>query len=269
MTDRAILPTPDDPAPKGVGSISVIIPVWRDFAALGALLPILSRAPEVHEVIVAAAEPQAGVANELETAGVRLVDAGGPNRGRQMDAGAEMAKGRWLLFHHVDSQLTAMHLAALAALDADSAAVGGAFYRRFDERHPAMRRFEKIERWHNRSFGALYGDQSIFARREVFAALGGFRGLPLMEDVDFSHRLRRAGKIELLDPPMSSSPRRHLARGPWRMTLMNTLLLAFFHLGVSPQRLHRWYYRARPFPIGNLRRVPDSAPPPTNATLVP
>ncbi len=102
---------------------------------------------------------------------------------------------------------------------------------------------EPVERWHNRSFGALYGDQSIFARREAFAALGGFRGLPLMEDVDFSRRLRRAGAVICSIRP--SPPRRANTshKAPWRTTFRNALLLALYTAGVSPERLHAWYYR--------------------------
>ncbi len=223
--------------------ISVIIPVWRDSDALAALLPMLVSAPEIREVIVSAAGGSTGLARWVAEQGAVFVEGGAPNRGRQMDLGAGIAAGEWLLFHHADTTLTREHLAALAAVPAASEVVGGAFYRRFDARHPALRWLEPVERWHNRSFGALYGDQSIFVRRMQFDALGGFRALPLMEDVDFTLRLRRAGRVVLLDPPIASSPRKHLAQGPWRTTATNAALLALYHLGVSPARLHAWYYR--------------------------
>jgi len=225
------------------GAISVIVPVWQDHGALAVLLPQLRGISEVKEVIVSFAEADPRAMQTAAALGAQCVDAGSPNRGRQLDAGAGMAAGEWLLFHHADSLLTEAHLRSLAALQANSEIVGGAFYRRFDERHPALRWLEPVERWHNRAFGALFGDQSLFARRDVFHELGGFRGLPLMEDVDFSLRLRRRGKIALLDPPLASSPRKHLAQGPWRTTFTNALLLALYHLGVSPQRLHAHYYR--------------------------
>ena len=222
--------------------ISVIIPVWRDLSAVVACVAQVRKMEGVCEVIVSAASADRELAETMHTLGVSFVESDRPSRGRQMDRGAVAATGEWLLFHHVDTDLTSAHLQALVGLTTDAAVVGGAFYRRFDERHPALRWLEPVERWHNRTFGALFGDQSIFVRREVFARLGGFRGLPLMEDVDFSLRLRRAGEVALLDPPIASSPRRHLARGPWRTTFKNATLLALFNLGISPQRLHRWYY---------------------------
>ena len=245
MTPSTAPPVAGFSTPNKCGTISVIIPIWRDLEALSERMKILRASDQVRETIVSLAEPNPELIARIKELGAAVINAGAPNRGRQLDLGASVATGNWLLFHHADSQLTPEHLRALGELDLTGKVVGGAFYRRFDERHPRLRPLEKIERWHNRSFGALYGDQSIFVRRELFAGMGGFRGLPLMEDVDFSLRLRRAGWVVLLDPPMASSPRRHLTRGPWRMTFTNLALLIFFRLGVSPHRLHAWYYRAR------------------------
>lgn len=207
----------DETQPGSGGPITVVIPIWRDLGALVELMPMLRASQEVREIIVSLAEADSTTWRQLRQLGATCLEGNEPNRGRQLDAGAAVATGRWILFHHADSQITPEHLQALAALDVEKNVVGGAFYRRFDQRHPALRRFEPVERWHNRSFGPLYGDQSLFARREVFTALGGFRGLPLMEDVNFSLRLRRAGRVVVLDPPMASSPRRHLARGRGRL----------------------------------------------------
>ncbi|MDQ3623042.1 MAG: glycosyl transferase family 2, partial [Verrucomicrobiota bacterium] len=65
----------------------------------------------------------------------------------------------------------------------------------------------------------------------------------LMEDVDFSRRLRHAGRRVVLDPPIASSPRHHRRVGPWRASLRNGLMITLFHLGASPEALHAWYYR--------------------------
>ena len=123
---------------------------------------------------------------------------------------------------------------------------GGAFRRRFDERHPRLRWLEPWEARRCHRFGPVFGDQSIFVRRSVFEALNGFADMPLMEDVEFSCRLRRhAGKLCILTPAICSSARKHLQQGRWHTTLANTLLLLLYVLGVSPQRLHGWYYRQR------------------------
>ena len=89
----------------------------------------------------------------------------------QMNLGAQLATGDVLVFHHVDSILTEAHLRSIADALGDSRCVGGAFYRKFDERHPRLRALEKFERWHCRAFGTIYGDQTVFVRHDHFQEL--------------------------------------------------------------------------------------------------
>jgi hypothetical protein len=242
--------------------ISVIIPCWRDKAAAFELARRWANETMIHEVIVA------GVGEDSpppESPRIKFCASPRPGRGAQLNLGASLASGEVLLFHHVDSDLLGAHLAALRDAIQDRSVMGGAFYRKFDERHPWMKWAERIERWHSRTFGALYGDQSIFVRREHFNRLGGFASIPLMEDVEFSRRLRRSGKIVLLDPPMSSSPAKQIAQGSWRTTLRNMLFLVLFRLGVSAELLHSWYYRARVskriFPTDKIADRPERLAP--------
>jgi len=225
------------------GHISVIIPIWRDGDELVPLVQRLITFPEVREVIVSAAEPAAGLRDRIEMFGAIFVESSKPNRGLQLNQGAQVASGDWLLFQHADTELTPAHVAALAKVDALDT-VGGAFYRKFDERHPRLRFLERAERWHSRKFGSLYGDQSIFVQRRHFLRLGGFAPFPLMEDVEFSARLRRSGKIKLLDPPVRSCARMQIVQGAWKVSLRNLLFLILFRCGVPVEGLHSWYYSA-------------------------
>jgi rSAM/selenodomain-associated transferase 2 len=244
------------PFPRN-GRISVILPVWRDSESLIPLIERLRSFTEAREIIVSAAEPSAGLRESVEEAGAIFVDRSNPNRGRQLNRGAQMATADWLLFHHVDTELTAAHVAALAAIDS-AEIIGGGFYRKFDERHPKLRWLEGFERWHARAFGTIYGDQSIFVRRKHFRRMGGFAPLPLMEDVEFSARLRRSGKVALLDPPMASSARKQMEQGAWRVTLRNLLFLILYRTGVSPTRLHEWYYLRNQTWSGELQRAHEN-----------
>lgn len=239
---------PETPVPAGLparGDLSVVIPIWREETALAITIPSISSWPEVREVIVVAVKGESTWLPRTESSAVRFVLADEPNRGRQLNLGARTAGGEWLLFHHADTELTHAHVQSLAALTKRSGIVGGAFYRKFDQRHPHCRWVEPIERWHNRTFGALYGDQSIFVRRAHFERLGGFADIPLLEDVEFSKRMRASGEIALLDPPIASSPRKHLEQGAWRTTFRNVAIMTLFSLGINPRRLHSWYYGVR------------------------
>lgn len=242
--------------------LSLVVPCWREFSAARAFAEQWGGVDEV-ELIFGLAPDAPHLAAFLEARGVRVAISPQIGRGPQMNAAARLATGDVLLFHHIDSHLTPAHLEALRRAMQDAGCVGGAFYRKFDRRHPHLRPFETIERWHSRSFGTLYGDQTLFVRRTVFQALGGYADFPIMEDVEFSRRLRAAGPIALLDPPMETSPRRHLECGPWRTTLTNALLLLLFHLGVNPRTLHRWYYHhPSPTPPAPARPLAGEIPEP-------
>ena len=223
--------------------LSVLVPAWNDHAHLARLLPALVRLNVFHEVIVADASPQPAAAESVQAAGGIYLAAAQPNRGAQMNLAAERATGDVLIFHHADSILTAAHVAAIACALQDPAVIGGAFYRKFDGRHPRLLWLETVARFFTRHGGSFFGDQSVFVRRDTFRALGGFAPIPLMEDMEFSRRLRRAGQVTVLDPPLESSTRRHAAQGAWLTSLQNGLFIVLYKCGLSPHHLHRWYYR--------------------------
>ena len=196
-------------------------------------------------MIVADASRDAKTEELVLRSGAIYLRAREPNRGAQFNLGAARSTGDALLFHHADSLLTAAHLDAIRRSLRDPAVIGGAFYRKFDDRHPRLLWLQAVARFLTRHGGSFFGDQSVFVRRETFAALGGFAPIPLMEDVEFTRRLRRAGQVVVLDPPVATSTRRHVDRGAWRTSIQNGLFILFYKCGVSPRRLHRWYYRDR------------------------
>lgn len=230
--------------------LSVLVPSWNDHAHLARLLPALVKLKTLHEVIVADASPHPAAARVVEACGGIYLPAVQPNRGAQMNLAAARATGDVLVFHHADSILNEAHVAAIVRALRDPAVIGGAFYRKFDGRHSRLRRLEPVARFFTRHGGSFFGDQSVFVRRETFRALGGFAPIPLMEDMEFSRRLRRAGPVAVLDPPVESSSRRHAAQGAWRTSLQNGLFIVLYKCGLSPTHLHRWYYR-KPLPLPN------------------
>lgn len=241
--------------------ISVITPVWNDRTNLTGLLATLVRLEGWHEIIVVDAAGDPATAELVRNAGAVYLPAPAPNRGAQMNLGAAHASGDALVFHHADTAITQAHLAAIAAALTDPAVVGGAFYRKFDGRHPKLLWLEQVARYLTRRGGTFFGDQSVFVRRAVFATLGGFAPIPLMEDMEFSRRLRRSGSVAVCDPPMESSSRRHLRRGAWRTSIQNGLFIVLYCCGCSPHWLHRWYYRDRGF-LPNDKPASTFAPEP-------
>ena len=235
--------------------VSIVVPVLRDTLELAGLLDALCKGrhdPRV-ELIVVNGDPADRSLDPLRrrAAGVRWIESE-PGRGRQMNAGARASSGRWLLFLHADARLGRDWLAALAAADGRPEVAGGAFRLTLASTHWAARVIERGVAIRTRWLRLPYGDQAIFVRRERFDALGGYRPLGLMEDVDLIGRLRRRGRLWF--PPVSVrvSARRWERDGWLRRTALNLALLVLYLAGVGPDRLARWYYG--PVPAAPQRR---------------
>ncbi len=220
--------------------VSLIVPVLGDDEALAVLLGELPPNPLVEIVVVDGGASRAVAAAVVSRPDVRLLHAA-PGRGRQMNAGAGAARGEWLLFLHADSRLPPGWLAAI--VERAREAVGGWFLFALDDRAWQAR---WIERGVALRVGLLqlpYGDQGIFVRRRTFAAIGGYREIPLMEDVEFVRRLRSAGPVAEVPLPLTTSARRWRRDGWLRRSLRNLGLVSLYFAGVPPARLARWYSR--------------------------
>ncbi len=176
-----------------------------------------------------------------------LVVSGTAGRGVQLNRGARAALAAGadlLLFLHAD---TVLPPGARAALDAAVAggARGGAFLLRFDSARAGMRLGGWLVSMRTRWLRMPLGDQAQFATRDTFAALGGFRDWPLLEDLDFAWRLRRAGALTVIAAPVTTSARRFHERGSTRTVATNWMIWLLFLLGISPHRLARLYKKIR------------------------
>jgi rSAM/selenodomain-associated transferase 2 len=221
---------------------SIVIPARNDAAALAQTLDALDRlhGREAVEIIVAAAGDRVGTTRAAGKK-VRLLWPGPSTRAALMNAGAAAARGDVLFFVHADSVPPSDALVRIADALADSRVVGGAFEHRFAERRWSLRAINLVNRARYRLTRNWYGDQGIFVRADVFRALGGYRELRLMEDLDFSQRLKRHGRSVLIRAPLVTSGRRFLARGPWRTFGFIVWLLALWTLGCDTERYAaRW-----------------------------
>jgi rSAM/selenodomain-associated transferase 2 len=167
-----------------------------------------------------------------------------PGRAAQMNAGAAVSTAPWLVFVHADSRMPAGWLDHLESCPPDLA--GGWFLFALDDAAWQARVVERGVRWRVRLLRLPYGDQGLFARRDVFARMGGYRDLPLMEDVDFLGRLRREGRCLEIPLPLVTSARRWRRDGWLRRSTQNLALVTLYFAGVSPATLARWYYGRRP-----------------------
>lgn len=222
--------------------LSVIMPV-RDEAAgiVQALLPLQELRGELEIIVVdgnsndatrVLAEPLADQVIVTET-----------GRARQMNAGALLARGEWLLFLHADTRLPEgfMQLLPLNAEANTANHTWGRFDVRLQPSSPLLRLVAWMMNRRSRLTGVCTGDQAIFVRRALFEQLGGYAEIPLMEDIELSKRLRRRSPPLCISTPLTTSSRRWQQHGTLSTILLMWRLRLLYWLGVAPERLAQLY----------------------------
>ena len=164
-----------------------------------------------------------------------------PGRALQMNEGARDPSGDVLLFLHADTQLP-QDFAQQMQDFLRCSAQWGRFDVRLDGPNLLFRVIECMMNLRSRLTAIATGDQAIFMRPEFFQRLTGFSSIPLMEDVEFSARARRLSRPFCSRSRVVTSSRRWQRNGIIRTVLLMWWLRLAFYIGVSPQRLHRWYY---------------------------
>ena len=229
----------DDSLPQEQkGLLSIIVPTLNEAGQLEATLRPIAKHADC-EVIIADGGSTDGTVDLARRLGCRVVTA---NRGRsrQMNAGAALSRGEHLLFLHADTRLPATFFEEIHST-LKTGAIAGAFRFQIDQSGWGLHCVEWGTNLRCRFFQLPYGDQGLFLRSNDFFRQGGFRNWPLMEDFELCQRLRRLGRIRLTPSAISTSARRWKKLGLFRTTLINQLCIAGFRLGVSPERLARWY----------------------------
>ncbi len=220
-------------------SFSVIIPVIHEEAGINALVDHLRALGYgfTLEILVADGHPGRTTLAALDRPGVVKVPA--PHgRAMQMNAAAALSTGQVLVFLHADTTLPAGAFQAMESVLANGRLVGGAFGLGIRSARWSLGLIARAASLRSRLTRVPYGDQAIFIIRPAFAALGGYRDLPILEDIDLMRRLRRAGlTIGFAKGRTLTSPRRWEADGVLRRTLRNWLIIFLYLLGASPERL--------------------------------
>lgn len=231
--------------------ISVIIPTLNAEAKLGeTLAALVGPAVDglVRQVIIVDGGSSDATLEIADLVGADTIRTGA-GRGRQLAAGAAAARFPWLLFLHADTVLgEGWEKSATAFMrDVDGGRRGasaGAFRFRLDDRGAAARVLEALVRLRCRVMRLPYGDQGLLIPRKLFDSIGGYRDLPIMEDVDIVRRIGR-GRVAMLDAVAVTSAERYRREGYVARSARNQLCLALYHAGVPANRIAALYRSQR------------------------
>jgi rSAM/selenodomain-associated transferase 2 len=223
--------------------LSIIVPTLDAAASLGATLEALTRgdSASAFERIVVDGGSRDDTVAIARAHGARVIESAA-GRGIQLAVGGAATESEWLLFLHADTRLAAGWPEAVRRFvaDAGNRERVAAFRFALDDDSAAARRVERLVAWRCRVLRLPYGDQGLLIRRSLYIRLGGFRPLPLMEDVEFVRRIGRA-RIRMLDVAAVTSAARY-RRGGWLLRpARNLLCLTLYFLGLPPRLIRLLY----------------------------
>ena len=223
-------------------TLSIVLPVFNEAEKINEVIAHLRQeVNEEVEIIVVDGDAAGGTINTVIDKKVLKLKA---LRGRasQMNVGASEATGDFILFLHADTLLPRNSLALIRAAMTKKGVVAGAFDLGFDTKRKIFAITELYVALRTRLTRVPFGDQAIFINRDYFEFVGGYRDIPLMEDVELMKRIRKRGdSIAIIPQKVMTSPRRYEREGVLYCTIRNLALQILYTWGVPPERLMKWY----------------------------
>jgi rSAM/selenodomain-associated transferase 2 len=225
-------------------TITVIIPTLNEESAIAQTIRHTTSLGFDHILVVdgGSCDQTLAIAQGLCLARVLTAQ---PGRARQLNAAAKISASDVLLFLHADTLLPDTAKQNVESAFTDPVIVGGRFDVRFDNPSAWGHIISTFMNLRSRLTRISTGDQAMFVRRVVFEQLGGFSEIPIMEDIEFSTRLKRTGPIRMLRETVTTSFRRWEQQGPLRTILLMWTLRFLYWMGVSPHRLKSFYAAIR------------------------
>jgi len=223
--------------------VSIIVPTLNEELVLEKTLTQFQQLSP-HELIVSDGGSDDGTRNIAGRFSHRVIT-GSAGRALQMNVGADEATGDILLFLHADSRIEPESYRKMLQCMQNPKWIGGAFTLCIESGKWSLKLIALLANIRSKYFGLAYGDQGFFVRKEVFKDMNGFSPLPICEDLDFYHRLRKKGPVILLKEKAHTSPRRWIKEGILFTTARNTLIAVLFGLGFPPHILTKWYLAIR------------------------
>lgn len=162
-------------------------------------------------------------------------------RAAQMNRGASASGGEILYFLHADT-IPPKNFSAYILDAVEAGYTSGCFKLAFDYKHW----FLQANCWFTRFDinGVRFGDQSLFVTKDVFLKSGGFReDLLMMEDQEIIHRLKKNGKFKVMNNTVTTSARKYLDNGVYRMQGIFFLIWFLYYIGYSQEKLLRLHRR--------------------------
>ena len=221
--------------------ISVVIPTLNAGEALPNCLNSLAEglhAGLIRELVVSDGGSTDATLAVAEGAGAIVVQ-GASSRGGQLKRGVAATAGEWVLVVHAD---TALSPGWADTVDRVLLRPGAYYFRlRFDVSGFAPRWVAGWANLRSSLFRLPYGDQCLLLPRSLYDRVGGYRDIPLMEDVALVRALR--ADLHSLPADAITSSEKYRRQGWLRRGARNLWTLTRYFAGRDPGALAAAYKR--------------------------
>ena len=216
--------------------ISIITPVYNESAKIGTFLKELEQLSGDFEVLFADGGSTDDTLSKIPPS-YRVIPCG-KGRAVQMNTAAREAAGDHLWFVHCDSHLPKDAIQQIAA----SKGRFGCFHIGFDYDGPFMKCNTFMSNRRAIMDHIAFGDQGIWMERKLFLEQGSFPELPIMEDYEFSRRMKRQKiKLHVLPGRIITSGRRYQTNHPLKTMWSMIWLRHLYRRGMDIQEIARRY----------------------------
>lgn len=221
--------------------LSVIVPTFNEENSIAETLDALLDLGNINEIIVADGGSSDKTIEIVETfQKVKILKCSEANRGKQMHEGASTATGDVFWFVHADTIPAKNAALEIENRLANKNIIGGNFGIIFDGGGRWARILSRLYP-HLRKINLIYGDSAIFVRRDIYEKSGGFRDLPLFEDVEFYKSIKKHGRFVHLKTKVETSSRRFENKSFIRTFTKWSIFQGLYWLGFPPHILAKGY----------------------------
>ncbi len=224
-------------------AVSIIVPVLNESDIIeGTVMHLTGMCRGLSaEIIIVDGDPSGSTIRRVKSKQIRTITAF-RGRAKQMNAGAEAGRAGVLVFVHADTLLPPGALQDILDACRRPEIAAGAFYLGINSGKKIFRVIETLANIRCRLTRIPYGDQAVFFKKKTFMHLGGYAGIPVMEDIEIMQRVKQKKlKTALLKKNVKTSARRWQKEGIFYALVRNNLLACFFYAGTSPRALERFY----------------------------
>ena len=221
-----------------MSSISILVPTLNEEKSIGSLLDQLISLPH-REIIICDGGSSDATLPICANYPVRIVQSE-PGRGRQLNSGAKVATGEILFFLHADSQVEERSLDDIQQA-MEQGHHWGCCSLSFDKKTFFYQIVAFMSNLRSRWTSSCYGDQGIYCCRGTFHARGGFPDWTILEDIEFSRKMRSYSRAYVVPGQVITSVRRFETNGPLRTICTMQIVKILFLLGREPEQIARWY----------------------------